>query len=142
MQHWSSRKGWDRDRTLWCGYVLEEENSGRAIFAGDTGWFDGVQLIGEEYGPFDLALLPIGAYTPQEFMKPQHVNPAQAVEMMRALKAHNALPIHWGTFQLTSEHYLEPRDWLLRILEEEKDPLIKKGFASWNIGETIDVTPK
>ncbi len=65
--------------------------------------------IGDRYGPFNLAAIPIGAYDPRDFMKLHHLNPEEAV-MMKAVRAMNALPIHWGTFQLTFEPVLEPRE--------------------------------
>ena len=140
MQHWTSRRGWDRDATLWCGYSLrtrpsDTSSSKAALFPGDTGFFEGLYDIGKRYGPFDLAMIPIGAYEPRDFMKFQHTNPADAVQMMQAIQARRAVPIHWGTFQLTCEPYLEP----VEKLEEEvqKAGLSAKSFRRWCIGETV-----
>jgi len=36
-QHWSMRTLWDRNRSLWCGWVVESAK-GRFWFAGDTGY--------------------------------------------------------------------------------------------------------
>ncbi len=65
MQHWSSRFGYDRDKTLWCGFSVkafhdheEKQYDARLLFAGDTGLFDGADEIGKQYGPFDLAAIP------------------------------------------------------------------------------------
>jgi N-acyl-phosphatidylethanolamine-hydrolysing phospholipase D len=135
MQHWTSRHGWDRDQTLWCGYSLVCEDTTKVLFPGDTGWFEGLWEIGERYGPFDVAMIPIGAYEPRSFMKPQHTDPEEAVLMMEAVRARKGLPIHWGTFQLTSEHYLEPRVKLVEAME--KSTLSTETFAPWLIGETV-----
>merc|ERR1712232_698014 len=136
MQHWSSRRGYDRDMALWCGFSIKSTKSDRrALFAGDTGWFEGLYDIGKQYGPYDVAMIPIGAYEPRDFMRPQHADPNDAVKVMKAIQAKNAVPIHWGTFQLTSEHYLEPVELLKKSLEASSIPLEK--FPAWRIGETV-----
>uniref|UniRef100_A0A7S3LJV9 Metallo-beta-lactamase domain-containing protein n=2 Tax=Aplanochytrium stocchinoi TaxID=215587 RepID=A0A7S3LJV9_9STRA len=140
MQHWSSRRGFDRDETLWCGYSLAantntKKDSCKVLFAGDTGMFDGLHEIGEKYGPYDLAAIPIGAYEPRDFMKGQHTNPEDAVEMMRAIQARKAVPIHWGTFQLTFEPVLEPRERLIKAVKQANLP--QDSFSPWLIGSTI-----
>jgi L-ascorbate metabolism protein UlaG (beta-lactamase superfamily) len=142
MQHWSSRRGWDRDSTLWCGFSVRTTCSNSnatkgALFPGDTGWFEGLYDIGKQYGPFDLAMIPIGAYEPRDFMKPQHTNPSDGVKMMQALQARRAVPIHWATFQLTREHYLEPREKLAEAVKEAGLPA--ESFGSWFIGETVTI---
>jgi len=106
-QHFSSRGFGDRGDTLWCGFALTA--SGRRVcFAGDTGFHPDFGVIGERYGPFDVALLPIGAYEPRWFMRYVHMNPEEAVEAFRALNARVMVPIHWGTFKLTDEAMDEP----------------------------------
>ena len=107
--HWSSRSGRDRRMALWCGFVLRAD--GRQIyFPGDTGYGSGAifRKIGADFGPIDLALLPIGAYAPRWFMAPQHTDPADAIAIMQDIGARRALAIHWGTFKLTEEPREEP----------------------------------
>ena len=108
--HFSSRGIGDRGDTLWCGFALGTEGGGppRVFFAGDTGFHPDFGAIGRRYGPFDLALLPIGAYEPRWFMRYLHMNPEEAVEAFRALNARAMVPIHWGTFKLTDEAMDEP----------------------------------
>jgi L-ascorbate metabolism protein UlaG (beta-lactamase superfamily) len=107
LQHWSRRTLWDSNASLWGGYVVEGLSNGvsrRVFFAGDTGYSaQHFRDIGAKYGPIDLALIPIGAYEPRWFMQPQHVNPEEAVQVHRDLRAKVSLGIHWGTFQLTDE---------------------------------------
>lgn len=55
--------------------------SQRFWFAGDTGYCGVFKEIGQKYGPFDLSAIPIGAYEPRYFMKPQHIDPAEAVQI-------------------------------------------------------------
>ncbi|HEY0043527.1 MAG TPA: MBL fold metallo-hydrolase, partial [Allosphingosinicella sp.] len=63
-------------------------------------------------GPYRLAIIPIGAYEPRDFMKTNHINPEEAVAIFEKLKPASALGIHWGTFQLTFEPVDEPRQKL------------------------------
>jgi L-ascorbate metabolism protein UlaG (beta-lactamase superfamily) len=78
------------------------------FFAGDTGLHPEFAAIAARHGPFDLALMPIGAYEPRWFMRYVHMNPEEAVEACRALGAPPMMPIHWGTFKLTDEAMDEP----------------------------------
>jgi L-ascorbate metabolism protein UlaG (beta-lactamase superfamily) len=141
MQHWGSRVGFDRDTTLWCGFSMKSLNLRQsALFCGDTGWFEECKTdIGDKYGPYDLAMIPIGAYDPYDFMRPQHNNPEDAVEMFKGVQAKKAVPIHWGTFQLTREPVMEPRERLAACME--KEGLEQTKFPSWLIGETVVVDP-
>jgi len=107
-QHFSSRGIGDRGDTLWCGFALTASNGRRVYFAGDTGYHPEFAAIGERYGPFDVALMPIGAYEPRWFMRYVHMNPEEAVAAFRVLNARLMVPIHWGTFKLTDEAMDEP----------------------------------
>jgi N-acyl-phosphatidylethanolamine-hydrolysing phospholipase D len=105
--HFSSRGIGDRGDTLWCGFALAGDVK-RVFFAGDTGFHPEFGAIDERCGPFDVALLPIGAYEPRWFMRYLHMNPEEAVDAFRALHARVMVPIHWGTFKLTDEAMDEP----------------------------------
>ena len=106
--HFSSRGIGDRGDTLWCGFALVAEHGRRVYFAGDTGFHPDFATIGERCGPFDVALLPIGAYEPRWFMRYLHMNPEEAVDAFQMLNARVMVPIHWGTFKLTDEAMDEP----------------------------------
>jgi L-ascorbate metabolism protein UlaG (beta-lactamase superfamily) len=100
--HFSARGIFDRNRTLWCGYVIETGD--RIIyFAGDTGFGDHFARIRERFGAPRLALLPIGAYEPRWFMSPVHMAPDEAVRAHQILGARTSIAIHHGTFQLADE---------------------------------------
>ena len=107
-QHFSGRGIGDRGDTLWCGFALTAASGRRVFFAGDSGYHPDFGLIGARCGPFDVALMPIGAYEPRWFMRYVHMNPEEAVEAFRALNARMMVPIHWGTFKLTDEAMDEP----------------------------------
>jgi L-ascorbate metabolism protein UlaG (beta-lactamase superfamily) len=110
--HWSSRWGTDRNRALWSGFIVKLPG-GNILFAGDTGLGDGSWVREAALqGPFRVAIIPIGAYEPRDFMKTNHVNPEEAVRIFEALDPAAALGIHWGTFQLTFEPINEPRQKL------------------------------
>lgn len=106
-QHWSQRRLTDRQRALWSSWAVTAADR-RFYFGGDTGAFAGFADIGEEYGPFDLAALPIGAYAPRAMMKPYHLDPEEAVAAGRALRARRLVGMHFGTFDLTDEPLDEP----------------------------------
>lgn len=121
-QHFSGRGVRDRNATLWCGWSLADEMR-RAFFAGDTGHHPEFAAIGERLGPFDVVLVPIGAYEPSWFMRPAHMNPEEAVQAFREVNGNGAgvtvgrsamVPIHFGTFKLTDEAMDEPPAWTRR----------------------------
>ncbi len=101
-QHFSGRGLRDRDATLWGGFVLKGE-AGIIYFAGDTGAGGHFAQIRRAFGAPRLALLPIGAYLPQWFMKSAHISPAEAVEAHQTLGAANSVAIHFGTFPLADD---------------------------------------
>ena len=113
-QHFSGRSALRRNGTLWCGWVLRA--GARAVyFAGDTGRHPEFAEIARRCGPFDLALLPVGAYEPRWFMRAVHMNPEDAVAAYQEIAAAHpdappplAAGMHWGTFKLTDEPLDEP----------------------------------
>jgi L-ascorbate metabolism protein UlaG (beta-lactamase superfamily) len=144
-QHMSARSIHDRCATLWASWSVS--SGGKSVyFAGDTGYrtvpkeSDGKDDWAEEYsslphcpafadigrlrGPFDLGLIPIGAYMPRWVMSPMHADPRDAVEIFRDTKCHKALGMHWGTWVLTEEDVLEP------------PKLLKKALAHHGLPET------
>ncbi|MDR0352404.1 MAG: MBL fold metallo-hydrolase [Opitutaceae bacterium] len=134
-QHWSKRLGSPRCRRLWGGFFLETKTpvptgkpgadgavaaaARRVYFAGDSGYHAAIfRDIGARLGAPDLALLPIGAYEPRWFMRPQHCNPAEAVRMHLDVGARLSVAMHWGAFQLTDEARDEPPRALRAALRE------------------------
>jgi len=107
-QHWSMRVPWDRNKRLWGGFVIDSRE-GRAYHAGDTAFSERVfSEIAERFPAIDWAMLPIGAYDPEWFMKPQHIGPEDAVRAFDILGAKAFFAMHWGTFKLTDEPLGEP----------------------------------
>lgn len=115
-QHFSGRGLADRNATLWCGWTLTKGER-RVFFAGDSGYHPEFRVIGERYGPFDVTLLPVGAYEPAWFMQPAHMNPEEAVRVFCEMNGNRdgppynrriMVPIHYATFKLTDEPLDEP----------------------------------
>jgi N-acyl-phosphatidylethanolamine-hydrolysing phospholipase D len=106
-QHFTARSLLDRNQAHWCGWRIE--GGGRNLWhAGDSGYCDVFREIGERLGPFDLSMIPIGAYAPRWFMRPMHMNPQEAVQVFQDTRTKQAIAMHWGTFTLTDEPLGEP----------------------------------
>jgi L-ascorbate metabolism protein UlaG (beta-lactamase superfamily) len=133
-QHFSGRGAFDRDATLWSGFVIKRK-SGNIYFAGDTGYNDSTFVeIGKRFAPISVALLPIGAYKPQWFMSPIHTSPADSVKIHLDLEAQESIATHFGTFALADEGADEPIIDLQAALEDSGVPeddfiVMKEGSA-------------
>jgi L-ascorbate metabolism protein UlaG (beta-lactamase superfamily) len=103
-----------RNNTLWASWVVTGPQH-RAYFGGDTGYTASFTDIGAQHGPFDLTLLPIGAYN--KSWPDIHMNPEEAVQAHHDLNGTDGggvlVPIHWGTFRLAPHPWSEPADRLL-----------------------------
>lgn len=105
--HFSRRGPFDKNATLWAGFAIDDGKT-RVYFAGDTAYGEVFKEIGQRTGPFDLALIPIGAYLPQSIMKASHVTPEEAVRLADDIGAARTIGMHWGTVVLTDEDQFEP----------------------------------
>ena len=124
--HFSSRGIYDRNKTLWCGYVIECRER-LVYFAGDTGFGQHFSQIREKFGSPELALLPIGAYEPRWFMSPVHMAPDEAVRAHEILAAKTSIAIHHGTFRLTDESIDTPEKQLLARVRDDSFLVLKNG---------------
>jgi N-acyl-phosphatidylethanolamine-hydrolysing phospholipase D len=112
-QHFSGRTLGKRNKTLWCGWTLRSAHQS-LLFAGDTALHPEFGAITERCGPFDMAILPIGAYDPRWFMGSVHMNPDDCMKaFMQISEAQCGRRLvmtasHWGTFKLTDEPMDEP----------------------------------
>mmetsp|Transcript_25475 Transcript_25475/g.35745 ORF Transcript_25475/g.35745 Transcript_25475/m.35745 type:complete len:368 (+) Transcript_25475:110-1213(+) len=135
-QHWSKRTAFDQCRALWSSWAVIGKNN-RVWFSGDTGYCEVFKSIGQQYGPFDLSMIAVGAYCPRDFMKPQHVDPEEAVMVHKDIQSKFSVGIHWGTFILTDEPEDEPPQKLAE--EVVKQNLRPEDFIVTKIGETKHV---
>lgn len=136
--HWSARTPWDRNETLWASYVIATKH-GKLYFSGDSGYSSGkiFRDIGARYGPIRFAMIDIGAYEPRWFMRGSHVNPDEAVKIFRDIKAERAIPMHFGTFQLSDEAIDAPVRELYEALEAQKIP--RDNFRALEPGQFIEL---
>jgi L-ascorbate metabolism protein UlaG (beta-lactamase superfamily) len=136
VQHWSARTPFDAFKSLWGGYVIESGKK-KIYFAGDTGYNNHFVETYKRFGAMDVSLIPIGAYEPRWFMKIQHINPEEAVFAHMDLKSKKSIGIHFETFQLTDEGYLDPRQDLKKSLENLK--INPDSFVAPEHGETMRI---
>ena len=111
-RHFSGRYAWNRFETLWSAFVLR--GPGHAVYLGaDTGLWPGLETIGWKYGPFDLAMIEVGAFDP--LWSAIHLGPDGGVQAFEALNARAMMPVHWGLFNLALHGWRQPME---RVREE------------------------
>jgi len=103
-RHFSGRF-FARDTTLWASWVIAGPRH-KVFFGGDTGYTPAFAGVGARFGPFDLTLLPVGAYN--EAWRAIHMDPEEAVRANGDLGGRVMLPIHWATFNLAFHRWAEP----------------------------------
>lgn len=127
-RHSSGRFLNDRNRTFWAGWAFLG-TSERVFYSGDSGLGAHFAEIGERLGPFDLAMIEIGAYHP--FWANIHLGPEQALAAFRLVRARTLLPLHWVTFNLAPHGWTEPVE-RLRVAQDSAERI-----AYPRPGETI-----
>lgn len=128
-RHFSGRSLLRFDETLWASWVVVG-SAHRLFYGGDTGYTDQFEKIGERYGPFDITLLPIGAYS--EYWPDIHLNPEEAVTAHLTLNGQLLIPVHWGTFDVAFHPWDEPIERLVQAAKEQEVQ-----FATPQPGEKI-----
>jgi L-ascorbate metabolism protein UlaG (beta-lactamase superfamily) len=125
VKHWGARLGRDTHRG-YNGYILKRE--GRTLlFGGDTAHTP-LFASYRRHGPFEAAIMPIGAYDPWIY---NHCTPEQAVAMADAAGARLFIPVHHRTFALSREGFDEPIERVQAALASEPDRLVIR-----DIGDT------
>lgn len=127
-QHRSGRTPWNFDGTLWCSWIIKEPSSSgkKVFFAGDTGYCHvlsddqyshhnaphppcpAFKEIGNLYGPFDLALVPVGCFKPRSVLSGQHSSPQDSLAIHRDVKSKKSIGMHFGTFRGAYSASYEP----------------------------------
>jgi L-ascorbate metabolism protein UlaG (beta-lactamase superfamily) len=126
VRHWGARLRRDTHRG-YTGFVIEREGR-KLLLGGDTA---DTPLFAEHrrYGPFEAAIMPIGAYDPWIH---SHCTPEQAVAMTNAARARLFVPVHHQSFELSNEPFKEPIDRAKAALAREPERL-----ALHEIGATV-----
>jgi N-acyl-phosphatidylethanolamine-hydrolysing phospholipase D len=137
-QHYSGKKFTNKNNTLWGSWVVEYDNK-KIYFAGDTAYeAELFKKIKQKAGHLHLAALPIGAYLPHNYMRFEHMNPAEAPQAHDDLQPTQSIAIHWGTFQLGDETSDEVRDDFMAVLAKTNDA----NFKLVAIGDAVQLQAK
>ncbi|WP_301924170.1 MBL fold metallo-hydrolase [Ferruginibacter sp.] len=127
-RHFSGR-GIKRNSAIWMSFVLTTPTQ-KIFIGGDSGYDTHFKIIGDMFGPFDLAILECGQYN--RYWKYIHMMPEEVVQAGIDLKTSTLLPVHWAKFSLSLHAWDEP---VIRVMAEAT----KKNMAIITpmIGETV-----
>jgi L-ascorbate metabolism protein UlaG (beta-lactamase superfamily) len=141
-QHFSSRTLWDRNETLWGGFVISGP-SGPVYFAGDTGYGPHFREIARRFPGIRVALLPISPYQPREANEPSglnyrsvHTGPAEAVQAHLDLGAKVSVASHFQVFQLGGDGFADAVNELASVLKSQD--LSPNVFIAPALGRAIE----
>jgi L-ascorbate metabolism protein UlaG (beta-lactamase superfamily) len=145
-QHFSSRTLWDRNRTLWGGFVISGP-SGNVFYAGDTGYGPHFREIAQRFSPIRVALLPIAPFRPLNSNEPPygryprvHMGPAEAVQAHTDLQAGLSIAAHFQVFQLGGDGFDDAVNELKSALAERG--LKPEAFVAPPPGHSIGATAR
>lgn len=130
-QHFSGRDGLNNNKTLWASWVVKASNAS-IYYSGDSGYDTHFKTIGEQYGPFDLALMENGQYN--EGWPAVHMFPEEALQASKDVQAKALMPVHWGMFELSFHSWYEPAVRIAALAKESNFPLLTP-----TIGDIIEI---
>ncbi|MFZ2522403.1 MAG: MBL fold metallo-hydrolase [Minisyncoccia bacterium] len=133
-EHFSSRAFSDRNKTLWCGFVLETKR-GNIYFSGDTASGKFSDKIKEKYEKFLLGFIPVAVWKPEWLMRPVHISPDDAFDLHKKLNIETTIGIHHGTFKLSDDGQDDGPD-RIRFLVKNSLPKIVD-FRILENGQTV-----
>lgn len=129
-RHFSGR-GFTRDNTLWCSYVLKTP-SAKLYLGGDSGYDTHFAEIGNQHGPFDLAILENGQYDDAWIYI--HMHPEDVLRAGRDLNARRVFPVHSGKFSMANHAWDEPLKRVVLLNQQYRLNLITP-----MIGEKVEL---
>jgi len=127
-RHFSGR-GFSRNTTLWCSWVLKSENSS-IFFSGDSGYGKHFKEIGKKYGPFDFTMMECGQYNEQ--WAQIHMTPEETIQAAVDVQSKLTMPIHWGSFKLALHSWDNP---IIRASAKANE--LNVNIATPKVGEAI-----
>jgi len=140
-QHFSARTLWDRNKTLWGGFVISGP-SGHLYFAGDTGYGPHFREIFRRFGPIRVAILPIAPFRLQQPADPPlaygsivHMGPVEAVQAHLDLGADVSIAAHFRVFQLGPDGFDDAVNLLASTLKKQR--IRSDTFITPQFGKTI-----
>lgn len=120
-QHFSGRKLDNGQSTLWSSWVIKSDDT-TIFFSGDGGYGPHFKKIGEQYGPFDFAMMECGQYNT---MWPDiHMFPEETAQAGVDVRAKAMMPIHWGAFKLALHSWTDPIERVSEKAKELQIPLV------------------
>jgi len=138
-QHKSNRSYSTENKTLWASYVIQT-GTYKIFYSGDSGYGPHFKQIGQKYGPFDLALLECGQYSPN--WPWTHLKLGQAAQVAVDLHAKMIQPVHWGKFVLADHPWNEPIEKLIPAAEKVGIPInIPKIGEPYVVGDPPKTAP-
>ncbi len=130
-RHFSGR-GFKRNQSLWMSYVLFTPTK-RIYAGGDSGYDKHFETIGNDFGPFDFAILECGQY--DKNWKYIHMMPEEVVQASLELKAKNLIAVHWGKFSLSIHDWDDP---ILRLVKSSAEKNVN--LLTPMIGEEVNLS--
>lgn len=127
-RHFTGRT-FKRNHTLWSSFVLQTP-AYRIFIGGDSGYAAHFKEIGEQYGPFELAILECGQYN--ALWNHIHMFPEETVKATKDLKAKVLLPVHWAKFSLALHDW---DDSIIRVVKSSEEQ--QQQITTPLMGETI-----
>ena len=118
-KHWSARGLFDRKRSLWGGWSIKTKQI-NILHIGDTAYEEFFQSYSQKLGPIDLTFMPIGSYYPRDIESEHHVDPHEAIKLVRDLESKYTYGIHWGGVFFSQEPTYEPQEIIQKAMQ--KDP--------------------
>ena len=119
-RHYSGRS-LDQNKSFWAGFLIESDDY-RIFYSGDSGYSPHFKEIGKRFGRIDLALLDSGQYN--EGWRLIHMNPDEALQAAKDLRAQNFIPAHIGKFCISMHPWYEPFERVPLGAEKEKIHLV------------------